>query len=72
MSVSVHQVNALLNRLIQQEFRTARTHETPPVGKGNADDQVQISNAARSQQPEKSNLDGHLLDLYTQRGRTRP
>jgi hypothetical protein len=69
--VSVHQVNALLNRLIQKEFRTAPLHEKASNDTANAGDRVQISEAAKSHQPEKTNLDQHLLALYSQRGRTR-
>lgn len=71
--VSVHQVNALLNRLIQKEFRGTHMHDKKAAsGTASADDRVQISEAAKSQQPEKTNLDQHLLALYSQRGRTRP
>lgn len=73
MTVSVHQVNALLNRLIQQELRPGmRAGDAEASAGGHQGDRVNISDAARTaSRKDVRNLDEHLLALYTQAARKR-
>jgi len=70
MSISVHPVDGLINRLLQQHSSSSVKHsEKAPQAHSNAAERVNISQHAKHVVADQtvSKLESHLLQLYSPR-----